>query len=298
MSVARGDWARTVAGLGLVAAGWWASWHAHGAAPALRGWFFFGLWLGYVLTVDGLCSLRTGTSPLRRGRRSWLVLFLVSAPAWWLFEYLNTFLANWEYRGVADYSRAQYAFFATLSFSTVVPAVMTTAELLASWSRPWSLAHGPRLPMTPRALSGWIGLGLLGLAGVVSAPRLMFPATWLAVFFVLDPINHLANRPSVAARVARGDWSLVAVLASAALTCGFFWELWNFHAWPRWVYHVPFVGFARVFEMPLLGYLGYIPFGLELYALYYFLTGLAAPGTRWPLGLAGDLRLHAHPIDR
>jgi hypothetical protein len=281
-------WLRLALGLGLTAAFWWLSWQPV-PNPLVRGWFFFGLWLGYILTVDGLCTLRTGSSPASRGARAWLLLFLVSAPAWWLFEFLNGYLRNWEYLGIAAYTGPQHAFFSTLSFSTVVPAVVTTGELLASLGVPKGLARGPRLPMTPRALSIWIGLGLLGLAGVVAAPRFFFPATWLAVFFVLDPINHLAGRPSVAGRVERGDWGLVAILGAAALTCGLFWELWNYHAWPKWVYHVPFVGFAKVFEMPLLGYLGYIPFGLEIYALYYFLIGLATPHVRWPLPFDADL---------
>jgi hypothetical protein len=33
------------------------------------------------------------------------------------------------------------------------------------------------------------------------------------------------------------------------------------------------VDFAYVFEMPLLGYGGYLPFGLEIYAAYHFLSG-------------------------
>jgi len=51
--------------------------------------------------------------------------------------------------------------------------------------------------------------------------------------------------------------------ALAALLCGFFWEMWNFCSLAKWVYHVPFVQRFQVFEMPVLGYAGYLPFGLE-----------------------------------
>jgi hypothetical protein len=52
---------------------------------------------------------------------------------------------------------------------------------------------------------------------------------------------------------------------------------------PKWVYLVSLAPFrldgtilaAKVFEMPLLGYGGYLPFGLEVYAVYNFLAGLA-----------------------
>ena len=63
-------------------------------------------------------------------------------------------------------------------------------------------------------------------------------------------------------------------LALAALVCGFFWEMWNFYAMPKWYYTVPFFGFAKIFEMPLLGYAGYLPFAWELYALYHFVWGV------------------------
>jgi hypothetical protein len=48
--------------------------------------------------------------------------------------------------------------------------------------------------------------------------------------------------------------------------------MWNFLSYPKWIYHVPFVGFLHVFEMPLLGYLGYIPFSWELFALYHLIV--------------------------
>ena len=54
--------------------------------------------------------------------------------------------------------------------------------------------------------------------------------------------------------------------------------MWNFYSYPKWVYHVPYVDFLRIFEMPLLGYGGYLPFGLELFALYQLVTGMLRSG--------------------
>jgi len=39
--------------------------------------------------------------------------------------------------------------------------------------------------------------------------------------------------------------------------------MWNFYSLPKWKYDVPFVNRFHIFEMPLLGYAGYLPFGLE-----------------------------------
>jgi hypothetical protein len=65
------------------------------------------------------------------------------------------------------------------------------------------------------------------------------------------------------------------VLTVSALTCGFFWEMWNGgSAGYHWVYTVPYVGgMPHLFEMPLLGYLGYPPFAWSTYAVCQFALG-------------------------
>jgi hypothetical protein len=62
--------------------------------------------------------------------------------------------------------------------------------------------------------------------------------------------------------------------ALAALCCGLFWEMWNAHSLARWQYALPYVERFRIFEMPALGYAGYLPFGLEC-ALICDLVGRA-----------------------
>ena len=39
--------------------------------------------------------------------------------------------------------------------------------------------------------------------------------------------------------------------------------MWNYYSLTRWEYAIPFVDRYHVFAMPLLGYGGYLPFGLE-----------------------------------
>ena len=95
---------------------------------------------------------------------------------------------------------------------------------------------------------------------------------------ILEPSNAMLGNRSLARYVAKGDWRPVLSLWVGCLICGFFWEMWNYYSYPKWVYRVPFVGFLRVFEMPLLGYGGYLPFSLELYALYHLITGLSGRG--------------------
>jgi hypothetical protein len=39
--------------------------------------------------------------------------------------------------------------------------------------------------------------------------------------------------------------------------------MWNYWSLAKWEYRIPFVHRFLVFEMPILGYAGYLPFGLE-----------------------------------
>ena len=49
--------------------------------------------------------------------------------------------------------------------------------------------------------------------------------------------------------------------------------MWNYYSYPKWIYHVAWGGWFHIFEMLLLGYGGYLPFALELYALYHLVAG-------------------------
>jgi hypothetical protein len=72
---------------------------------------------------------------------------------------------------------------------------------------------------------------------------------------------------------SEGNCRPIISLAVGGLICGFFWEMWNYYSYPQWKYYLPGVNVLHIFEMPLPGYLGYLPFPLELYAVYHFITG-------------------------
>jgi hypothetical protein len=242
---------------------------------------FFPLWLGFILILDGLNVALRGTSPLSRGRWRFVTLFLFSSPFWWVFEWLNIPVGNWVYHTDHQYGPLSYVFWTSLDFSTVLPAVMEMAELLTVFP-----ALRPRLApgslgrrLSRGAALCLVALGALLLAAPFIWPRLAFGLIWLCLIFVLDPINNLAGRPSAFGRLLAGDWRFIAVLALGALTCGFFWEMWNSRALPGWSYVIPYfnarpylVGspVPHLFEMPIPGYLGYLPFGVELYVMYQF----------------------------
>ena len=102
-----------------------------------------------------------------------------------------------------------------------------------------------------------------------------FPAfMWMSLYFITEAINVRFNFKNLLQNTKNKNWSPVFALWIGCLICGFFWEMWNMYAYPKWIYQVPFVDFWYLFEMPALGYLGYLPFALELYAMYMLLINV------------------------
>jgi len=262
-------------GLGLVLVFWILNWSLSG--PRTH-WGFFPMWLGYCLTVDALVFTRKGNSLLTRNPAGYVGLFIVSVPAWWLFELINWRTQNWYYEGRQCLTDLQYLVLSSLSFSTVMPAVFGTAELVSTFDWLKRIKRGPLIVPKPATLLALFATGCLMLALLLLWPLYFFPFVWISVYFMLDTLNVWLGNRSLIQYTARRDWRPVLALWGGCLICGFFWEMWNFNSYPKWVYQVPFVDFLHIFEMPLLGYGGYLPFSLELFALYHLIMGLLKLG--------------------
>lgn len=260
-------------GLGLIAVFWYINWNLTGLRTH---WAFFPLWLGYCLTVDALVLLRTGSSLLARSWRKYIGLFFISAPVWWIFEAINWRIDNWHYDGSEYFSPLVFFMLATLSFTTVIPAVFGSAELFASFRFVQRLKAGPIIHPTRRVTLGFFLTGWVMLALLWAWPRYFFPFVWLSVYFILEPVNVWLGHRSMGEWVWKGDWRPVVALWLGVLMTAFFWEMWNYFSYPKWIYHVPWVDFLHLFEMPALGYGGYLPFALELYAMYHLVVGLVS----------------------
>jgi hypothetical protein len=216
---------------------------------------------------------RKGNSLLSRDRKNYILLFLLSIPVWWFFELINLRTGNWIYLGRTHFSDLEYFLFASFSFSTVIPAVFGTAELVSTF--PWmkDKMPGPRIPSHRKGLTTLMLIGFLTLILMIWLPRYFYPFVWISVFFLLDVVNEWKGNRSLVGYSDKRNWRPMISLALGCLICGFFWEMWNFYAFPKWTYNTPGVEFGYIFEMPALGYLGYIPFSFELFAFYHLFTG-------------------------
>ncbi|HEY0454912.1 MAG TPA: hypothetical protein VGE41_00950 [Verrucomicrobiae bacterium] len=251
-------------GLILIGIFWPLNWCLPGTRTA---YLFFPLWLGYILVMDALVLTRRGDSLLSRSPLQFVLLFVLSAPAWWLFEWINSRTHNWKYMGGNQFTGLEYFILSSVSFSTVMPSVFESAEFMRSLPVMQRLEKGPHVSARP-----WMRLSCLAVGAIMfwltwRWPRTCYPFVWTSLVLILEGINGLLRRPCFLDYLHQGDWRPVVALALGALLCGFFWEMWNYYSFPKWVYDTPGVKDPCLFEMPLLGYLGYIPFAWELYGL-------------------------------
>jgi hypothetical protein len=242
-------------------------------------YWFAWVWYGYILVVDALVHRRDGHSLFVNRRATFLAMLPLSAAMWWGFEWLNGFVHNWYYARPYDIPEWWANLWSCIFFSTVIPAVWETTDWVRGWLRLPEGSQRPRFRVPSFVLVGMVGMGVVWFILPVIWPLYFFPLIWGFLTLILDPINYHRGAPSLLGHLARGDVRTLGSLYVGGLICGFFWELWNFWAFPKWHYNIPFVDFARIFEMPALGYLGYGPFAWEVYTFFWFMAGLV-PGPK------------------
>ena len=267
-------------GISLIVLNWTLVWTSVDEPNGWQRYTFTPLWLGYILLINGLSVRRSGRCLMMAQPKMFLLLFPVSGLFWWFFEYLNQFMHTWYYLGLGNISPLSRVLSASLSFSTVLPAVLSTAYWMATFSRVHrAYAHHWtfRVPY-PRAFAV-IGLlaSSLSLSGLGGWPDAFYPLVWVSPLIVLLSLQVLAGQRTVFSSLQDGDWRPFCVPALAGLQCGFLWELWNYGSTAHWEYSIPYVDRFHLFEMPLLGYAGYFPFGLEC-ILVASLLGVGLPG--------------------
>jgi len=270
-------------GVMLTAVAWVLAWNRFAWLEDLQRHTFTPLWVGYILVINALTFRRSGRCMLKDRPGYLLTLVALSAAFWWFFEYLNRFVQNWYYEGISELGPVEYVWYATPPFSTVLPAVLGTTEWLSTFPR-LSLALQNLWPMRIKHAT-MLGWGVLlcasaGLMGIGIWPDYLFPLLWVSPLLVIVSLQVVSGEETIFSSVQRGDWRAVWIPALAALQCGFFWEIWNFKSLAHWEYAVPFVHRFQLFEMPLLGYAGYLPFGLECVVIASLLPGRASTGQR------------------
>jgi hypothetical protein len=258
-------------------------------------WFYCFAWWSYILLADNLLLKLRGASLLSTRRRELLTMLPLSVFIWLLFEAYNFAIHNWTYNRVPAAIWLRWPGYA-LAFATVLPGIFITSDLLQyilfpSSRQTWAsgvepLREAPSTAPSPGAQTAGLGLSVAPLL----LPRIFFPTVWLGPLFLLDPVLEKLRLSSLSLQISRGQRARVWSLLLGGLFCGLMWEFWNFWAASKWLYTVPFFGGWKIFEMPILGFLGFAPFALECWVLYHVLRSVArnigSPSRRLALWVA------------
>ena len=232
-------------------------------------------WSAYILIADAAVLALTGRSRLHDAPKVLAQMALLSIPLWLIFEAYNLRLGNWIYAGVPIGWPAALLGYGW-SFATITPAIFETADLVQALLpavpiEPWKMPRGAENALmicgaacliVPVGLPARVGAHLFGLV-------------WIGFVLLLDPINRRLRLPSFLGDLSDGFARRFYGFLAAGWVCGWLWEFWNEWAHAKWRYTLPMFQQAKIFEMPAPGYLGFIPFALECFAMYVSAAWLA-----------------------
>jgi hypothetical protein len=240
----------------------------------LTSWATPACWWGYIFVVDAWLFRRHGTS-LLTARRDLLALECILSIAFWcLFEAYNRVMPGWQYVNLPEDMTVRFVGYA-ISFATIMPGLFLTCALLQSFRLFANLRLASfRWPRPLLNLS--VVFGAVCCVGPPFAPEqirgYLWAFVWVGWFFLLEPINYWRGMPSLYRDWEQGNWSRTLQLFAAGAICGLLWEFWNMWAYTKWIYVFPLGQSLKYFEMPLAGFLGFLPFALEYFTMFHFIA--------------------------
>jgi hypothetical protein len=234
------------------------------------------VWSGYLLFVDSLVYKKMEASLILDRPKEFALMLPLSIGFWLIFEFYNLYLKNWHYVGLPEGIFLRWMGYAW-AFATIWPAILITAEALEGWRPPYP-RRMKAFKVQRKYIFIFVALGTLCLISpLISSPAIaqyLAAPVWLGFIFLLDPCNYLLGGKSLLGDLEKGSPRLLCNLFLSGMICGILWEFWNYWAGAKWHYTVPVLDHVKIFEMPILGYLGFPPFAVECFVMYEFIKNL------------------------
>lgn len=254
----------------------------------LVNWADLPLFWGFTLMLDGWVYVRRGGHSIVGDHPKAIIGIGVSAVLGWLiFEYLNNFvLESWYYPKGDLIPEDEFVIYAVLGSSGLIPPAIefyalfkTFPGLSAKYSR------GPKITFPNWVLYLLLGVSLLSLFLAPFFPDILFPALWYSPLILIAVVLTKCGIWTPFTPVKEGDYSYVILLSLSYFFLGLCLECFNYLSATHimgspnvcgdvfkeidvtynasyWVYSVPYLNKYHLFEMPVLGFLGYFPFGV------------------------------------
>ena len=231
-------------------------------------------WSAYILIADAAVLAITGRSRFNDAPVTVARMALLSIPLWMIFEVYNFRLRNWTYVGVpVPWPAAVLGY--GWSFATITPAIFETADLVQAIlplvpGRPWKISSTADIIL--------VACGGLCLVLPIALPErigaYLFALIWVGFWLLLDPVNRRFALPSFTGDLSEGFRRRFYGFIASGWICGWLWEFWNNWASAKWHYTFPMFQRWKIFEMPVPGFLGFLPFALECFTMYVAVAGL------------------------
>jgi hypothetical protein len=253
----------------------------------LNNWQLLPLWWGFILIMDGLVYHRNeGRSLAASATTELIAMGVMSVSGWLIFEYFNFFIRlNWYYPLATLISHDKFLLYAVLGSSAFIPMAFEWYQFLCTFSGlSTRYRFGPKVVWSKNLRLTLLVVAFAGLVASAYFPNDLFFIVWLSPLIIVSIALGMLDiwTPFVSIK-EKGDWSFLLVFTPTFLFQGFFVEGFNWlsvqHAADGtvsgfnpgyWTYVIPYVNQVHIFEMPLLGYLGYLPF--SIYCWIWFIA--------------------------
>lgn len=254
----------------------------------LVNWADIPLFWGFTLMIDGWVYIRSGgKSLIAQFPRSVVGIGVSAVLGWMIFEYLNNFvLESWYYPFADIIPQDEFVIYAVIGSSGLIPPAIEIYTLLRTFPNLLvKYSQGPAITLPKWSLYIILAVSIISLFLPPFFPDYMFPALWYAPLMLISVVLTFCGIWTPFTPVKSGDYSYVMLLSFSYVILGFCLEGFNFISGTHtlsppdscgvirnmvdhttnssyWIYSIPFCNKYHIFEMPVLGYLGYFPFGL------------------------------------
>lgn len=243
------------------------------------------LWWSFAFMIDGVVFMRTGGRSLASIRHRELVgIAFASILGWMIFEYFNFFVDdNWYYPQGKQLAASEFLCFSMLASTAVFPISFEFYSLFNTFEGfKKKYSNGPKIVLPNWFKNALFAICFLIMFAISYFPDVLFFTVWLCPLVLLALMLNRFNIWSPFTPIKDGNWSPLLLIALSWVVAGLFVECWNYFSATHvgeaiitentlyWAYSVPYVNTLHLFEMPLLGYLGYLPYGV--YAGIWWIT--------------------------
>tara|TARA_B110000211_G_C14047125_1_gene539529 strand:+ start:420 stop:1613 length:1194 start_codon:yes stop_codon:yes gene_type:complete len=258
----------------------------------LLNWSDLPLFWGFIFIIDGITFKRTaGESIIGSSPREMVGLAVASVSGYLLFEYLNLFVGDLWYYEFGDLMPAnEFLLYAIVGSSGLMPMAFVWYSLLRTFKIMRNrFDNGIKLKFSDWLKNVILVFGFASLVCSVIWPDLLFFSIWMAPLLIIAVLLSKMGIWSPFKEIEYGNWTPVLLFAVSYLFQGLCIECWNYLSGTHvngvletssaayWKYSLPYVENPKLFEMPLVGYLGYFPFSIFCWLwwiLYAFQQGI------------------------